>query len=674
MVAELGHYSLILALLMAILTATLPLYGAARGDGRLMSLAGPLSYGLFSFAVISFGALTYAYWVSDFSILNVALNSHTQKPWLYKITGVWGNHEGSLLFWLLILSLFGALVAWRGKSLTLRFKARVLSVQAMVSIGFLLFMLLTSNPFLRADPAPFEGNGLNPLLQDPGLAFHPPFLYLGYVGFSICFSFAIAALIEGDVSPVWARWVRPWTLLAWSFLTIGIALGSWWAYYELGWGGWWFWDPTENASFMPWLAGSALLHSVIVVEKRETLKSWTVLLAILTFSMSLLGTFLVRSGVVTSVHAFASDPERGVFILAFLALVIGGSLTLYAFRADKLTAGGHFKTISREGMLVFNNLFMVTALATVLFGTLYPMFVDAFLGEKITVGPPYFEATFIPLMVPVLIGMALAPFMPWKRADAMRLGQNIRTIILIVPISLAIYFILIGDYTPLSLMGFCLAGFLALSVFKELADRTQLLKGDFQKSWKRLKGLPRAHWGMMMGHFGVALITLAITASETYTTEKLIVIKPGDSVEVSDYVFEFAGSRPIAGPNYTAIEGGFRVTKDGQFITTLLPQERTYWSPFMQTTEAGIHSLISGDLYAVLGEPDGQSGWQARLYFKPLISWMWWGAFIMMLGGFVSMTDGRLRVALSKKSQKSTFDGGSDSAHDKSSTFVEVKS
>lgn len=650
MFAEMGHFALILALAVAIMQAVMPTIAAYVRDEKLMAFARPLAVGQFFLVAVSFFSLMALYVTSDFSVLTVAMNSHTAKPLLYKIAGVWGNHEGSLLLWAFMLTLFGAAVALFGRNLSRRFRARVLSVQAMVTIGFMLFMLLTSNPFLRLDPAPLQGQGLNPLLQDPGLAFHPPLLYLGYVGFSVAFSFAIAALIEGEVTPLWARWVRPWTLLAWSFLSGGIMLGSWWAYYELGWGGWWFWDPTENASFMPWLAGTALVHSVVVVEKREALKSWSVLLAILTFSLSLLGTFLVRSGVVTSVHAFASDPERGMFILLFLGIVIGSSLLLYAIKGTELEAQGQFKPISREGMLVFNNLFLITGLATVFFGTLYPLFVDALYGEKLTVGGPYFEATFVPLMMPLLVAMAISPFMGWKRGDLLGVIGRLKFILGLSILGA----VLIGAYNdfdaPLALVGFGIAFWVAGSVLWELATRAKLFKADFSTSLSRLRGLPLAHWGMSAAHMGVAILVMGITASETWTSEKLAIVKTNETIIVGGYNLTFTGAEAVGGPNYTALRGRFDVTQNGKDITTLVAEQRTYTAPPMTTTEAGIYTMVSGDLYAVIGDPDGTGGWQVRLYFKPMVSWMWFGTLMMMLGGFTAMADKRRRVAIVKRS------------------------
>ena len=650
MSAEIGHFALILGLVFALLGGLLPLVGAARGDARLVHMAPPLAIGQFLFVLTAFLCLMISYVNSDFSLMNVALNSHSMKPLLYKISGVWGNHEGSLLLWALILTLFASAVALFGNNLPSTFKARVLSVQSLITVGFLLFMLLTSNPFERVSPTPFEGNGLNPLLQDPGLAFHPPFLYLGYVGFSIAFSFAIAALIEGDVSPAWARWVRPWTLAAWCFLTGGIALGSWWAYYELGWGGWWFWDPVENASFMPWLAGTALLHSAIVVEKRGALKSWTILLAILTFSMSLLGTFIVRSGVITSVHAFASDPARGIYILLFLGITIGGSFILYAIRASKLEAGGLFKPISREGGLIFNNLFLITALATVLFGTLYPLFIDAIMGEKLTVGAPYFEATFVPLMFPLILVLVLGPMMAWKRANLKTIFGKLKYIALFA-IATSFIAAFMGDASLMAAVAIGLGAWLALGVIFEFLNRVGLGKTSLKNTLARLKGLPKSQWGMSFAHFGLAVLIFGVAFSEAYTIERLVILKQEDTTTIGDYEFVFKGVRPLGGENYTAVQARFDIFKNGDPLTSLFPEERTYSNPPMQTTEAAIYSMISGDLYVVIGEESVGGGWSVRAYVKPLITWIWFGAMLMMIGGFISLTDRRLRVGMPTRSK-----------------------
>ena len=648
MIPEIGHFALILALCFALLAASLPLIGAARGDARLIGLAPSLALGQFLFVYLAFACLTYAYVTSDFSVANVAANSHSLKPMLYKVTGVWGNHEGSLVLWVMTLTLFGTLVALFGRSLPPAFLARTLSVQAMIAIGFLLFLLLTSNPFERLVPAPLEGNGLNPLLQDPGLAFHPPLLYLGYVGLSVAFSFAIAALIEGRVGPRWARWVRPWVLVAWMFLGAGIALGSWWAYYELGWGGWWFWDPVENASFMPWLCATALLHSAIVVEKRDALKRWTILLAILCFSLSLLGTFLVRSGILTSVHAFAVDAERGIFILFFLAIVIGGSFALYAWRAGSLEPGGMFATISREGALVLNNLLLSMATAIVLIGTLYPLLLDALTGAKVSVGPPFFELSFIPLSILLLLALGIGPFLAWKRGNLSRAIKLMRPAIFIAVVGAGGAWLIWGTGPVMAFIGFAVAAWLIGTILVDMAQKMTPKRASLTTVFQKARGLPRSVWGMWAAHFGMAVLVLGITASETWTEEKLVILTPGETAEVGAFQFEFKAVDPIAGPNYTAIRGQFSVSRHGRHIADLWPEQRTYSTPLMETTEAAIYPLFMGDLYAVIGDPDDKGGWSARLYYKPLISFIWVGVLFMVLGGALSLSDRRLRVGAPK--------------------------
>ncbi|TNE64664.1 MAG: heme lyase CcmF/NrfE family subunit [Alphaproteobacteria bacterium] len=643
MLAEVGHFALVLALVLALVGATVPHVGIHKGHTRLMAMADRVAVGMFLMVAIAFAALTHAFVTSDFSVLVVAANSHTAKPMLYKISGVWGNHEGSLMLWVLILSLFAAAVSMAGRKLPLRFRARVLSVQCLLAVGFLLFILLTSNPFLRLDPAPIEGNGLNPLLQDPGLAFHPPMLYLGYVGLSVSFSFAVAALIEGEVSPLWARWVRPWTLMAWIFLTGGLALGSWWAYYELGWGGWWFWDPVENAAFMPWLAAAALLHSAIVVEKRDALKSWTILLAIVAFSFSLLGTFLVRSGVLTSVHAFAVDPARGVFILGFLAFVIGGSMTLYAWRAPKLVPGGLFGMVSRESALILNNILLSCFAAVVLVGTLYPLVMEAFGAGQISVGAPFFEYGATVLMSPLIVALGMGPLLAWKRG---RIGRAAQVVLpaLIVALVAGLYVVWqSAGGLVMTAFGLGLALWLIASVLLEIAERTQLFKNP-ERFWSRLKAIPRASWGMSMAHAGLAVILLGITISEAWSREELQLVAPGDRVAVGGYDFLFEGVAPVAGPNFTAVRGFFTVSKGGREVARLMPEDRVYADPVMNTTEASIHPLPGGDLYAVIGEAAGKGRWSVRLYFKPFISGLWAGSLMMMIGGLLSLSDRRRRV------------------------------
>ena len=649
MIAETGHYALVLALVIAAVQSTLPLIGAQTGRAQWTALARPAARGQALFVVIAFFSLMYGYIVSDFSIENVATNSHTLKPMLYKVSGVWGNHEGSLLLWILILALFGLAVAEFGANLPPGLRARVLAVQGMIGCGFIAFILFTSNPFLRLNPAPLEGRGLNPVLQDPGLSFHPPFLYIGYVGFSMAFSFAIAALIEGRVDPAWARWVRPWTLAAWCSLTIGIAMGSWWAYYELGWGGWWFWDPVENASFLPWLVGTALLHSSIVVEKRDALKSWTVLLAILAFAMSLVGAFLVRSGILTSVHAFATDPERGVFILMLLILVIGGSLVLYAVRAPALQGGGLFAPVSREGALVLNNLLLSAGAAVVLLGTLYPLILDALGGGKVSVGAPFFNATFVPLMVPVLIACTAGAMMPWKRGDLGGVVQRLRFVLAAALLVGAVTWYIVAGNQVLAAFGIVLAVWLIAGAAVELAGRIGLFRVPFRTTLARARGLPRASWGMTIAHASLGITVAGITAASAWQVENIRLMKPGETTDVAGYEFTFVDVKPITGPNYAGSEGAFTVSRGGKIIAHLKPQKRNYPAEGSSTTEAAIRTTIGGDLYAVLGEEGEGGAWTVRLYFNPLVAWIWLGAVFMTFGGVVSLTDRRHRVGAPRR-------------------------
>jgi len=643
MIAELGQFVLVLALVTALFQSTIPLIGAHQNNTAMMRFAGNAAFVQFAALTIAFICLTIGYVTSDFSILNVVNNSHSLKPMLYKVSGVWGNHEGSLLLWVWILALFGFAVAAFGRNLPGSLKARVLGIQGLIGVGFLMFVLFTSNPFERIDPAPLDGNGLNPLLQDPGLAFHPPFLYLGYVGLSVTFSFAVAALLEGRVDPAWARWVRPWTLAAWAFLTVGLALGSWWAYYELGWGGWWFWDPVENAAFMPWLAATALLHSAIVVEKRDALKNWTILLAIIAFSLSLLGTFLVRSGVLNSVHAFASDPARGVFILMFLIFVIGGSLLLYGIRAPAMKGGGLFAPISREGALVFNNLLLSTATATVLLGTLYPIFLDAFTGAKVSVGPPFFNSTFLPLAIPLVIAMAIGAFLPWKRGDLRGVLSRLKFALIAVLAIIGVTWWIVDDGPIMSFVGMGLFAWLFTGAFLEWAGRIKLFQAP-TGAFKRMINLPRSAHGMTLAHMGVALVILGITASESWQSERLGIMTPGETVTVGGYEFLFKGAEAVAGPNYEALRGSFIASKNGGKGIEMWPEQRVYTDPPMETTEAAIRPMLTADLYVVIGDADGAGGFATRIYHKPFISWIWLGSFVMFLGGGLSLSDRRLRV------------------------------
>ena len=649
MTAEIGQFCIIVSLIIAIAQSVIPLIGASRNDISLMSVGNATALIQFILLACSFCLLIQLYVTSDFSVLNVWQNSHSQKPLLYKISGTWGNHEGSLLLWVLILSLFGAAVAFFGKNLPHSLKARVLAIQSMVSVGFLFLLVFLSNPFARISPTPIDGNGLNPLLQDPGLAFHPPFLYLGYVGFSIAFSFAIAALLEGKVDAAWARWIRPWTLAAWTFLTTGIALGSWWAYYELGWGGWWFWDPVENASFMPWLLGTALLHSAIVVEKRDNLKSWTILLAILTFSFSLLGTFIVRSGILNSVHAFATDPGRGIFILGFLIITIGGALALYAYRAPSLSQGNLFAPISRESSLIVNNLFLIAATATVFLGTIYPLLLDAINGQKVSVGPPFFEATFVPLMVPLIIVMAVGPMLPWKRADLRGIVSRLKIIFYLTLIAGAVSISLIWKGPILAVLGIMLSVWLILGSVADIIERTKLAKGKIADSFNRILNLPRSVWGGSIAHTGLGVMILGITISTAFESEKLQVMKTGDQINVAGYLFTFEGTRKSKGPNYEALKGKFSVTKNNNLVQIMEPENRFFTNPVMTTTEAAIFPKNLGDLYAVLGEGDSEKGFSTRLYYKPMINCLWIGCLMMVLGGIISLSDRKHRVGAPKK-------------------------
>jgi cytochrome c-type biogenesis protein CcmF len=644
MIIELGHYALVLALVLAVAQAVLPLIGAQRGIRAWMALAKPAAIGQFLFLLLSFLALVHAFVVSDFSVAVVYMHSHSATPVIYKVAAAWGQHEGSLLLWVVILAFFGALVAIFGDNLPPRLKARTLAVQAMIGIAFILFTLLTSNPFERLNPAPFEGEELNPLLQDPGLAFHPPMLYIGYVGFSMAFSFAVAALIEGKIDAAWARWVRPWTLLSWTCLTGGIALGARWAYYELGWGGWWFWDPVENASFMPWLMGTALLHSAIVVEKRDALKAWTLLLAILTFGFSLLGTFLVRSGVITSVHAFAQDPARGIFILGILGLALGGALTLFAWRAPMLKPGGMFAPVSREAALMLNNLLIGTLTFTVLLGTLLPLVFDVFDSGDVSVGPPYYKWTFIPISLPLLILAAIGPLLGWKRGDLRGAMHRLWGAGALAVCGLVLGFWV--DFGKEILAGFGIGVGLWLlgGTFVEWAERIRLFRTDLAESWRRLRHLPRAAYGMSLAHAGLAVAIIGITASAAWKSEEVRQMRPGDSITIGAFSYRLEKVDGIRGENYIAEQAHFAVLKDGEIYTNLYPERRQYMVQPMPTTEAAIESHLFGDLYAVIGESDGKGAWTVRIYEEPLVPWIWTGSILMVLGGIVSMSDRRYRV------------------------------
>lgn len=641
---EVGHYSLILALTLALIQSVVPIVGARRNDAALMAVGTSTSLAQFAFALVAFGVLTVAYVASDFSVANVVENSHSLKPLLYKITGVWGNHEGSMLLWVLILALFGALVALFGANLPATLRANVLGVQAWIATAFYLFILGTSNPFLRIAPPPPEGQDLNPVLQDIGLAVHPPLLYLGYVGFSISFSFAVAALIEGRIDAAWARWVRPWTLVAWMFLTLGIAMGSYWAYYELGWGGWWFWDPVENASLMPWIAGTALLHSAVVMEKRSALKIWTLLLAILTFSLSLLGTFLVRSGVLTSVHSFATDPLRGVFILAILAVFIGGSLALYAWRAPALKQGGLFAPVSREGALVLNNLFLTTACATVFVGTLYPLALEALTGDKISVGAPFFNLTFGPLFVMLLVAVPFGPLLAWKRGDVLGAMQRLMAAGLAGLLGIAAAFAWTWGGPVLAPFGIGLAVFVIVGAFTDLAERSGFPRVGAGVAVRRLAGLPRSALGTAVAHAGLGVTLLGIVAETTWSSEQIVALKAGERVAIAGYELKLDGVVDRQGPNYREQVARFSVRRGGDEIGELAPSRRSFAARQTSTTEAALMTRGVSQLYASLGDsaPDGAIA--VRIYHKPLVLLIWLGAVVMVCGGLLSLSDRRLRV------------------------------
>jgi len=644
MIAEFGHYALVLALALALVQASVPMIGARKDDPVLMAVAGPTAVGQFCFVAMAFAALMTCYVRSDFSVINVFENSHSAKPLVYKLSGLWGNHEGSMLLWVLILSVFGALVALFGSNLPARLKANALAVQSLIAVAFILFILVTSNPFLRIAEAPLEGRDLNPILQDPGLAIHPPLLYLGYVGLSISFSFAIAALIDGRIDAAWARWVRPWTLLAWMFLTLGIAMGSYWAYYTLGWGGWWFWDPVENASFLPWLATTALLHSALVMEKRDALKVWTILLAILAFSLSLIGTFLVRSGVLTSVHAFATDPTRGVFILAILVLFIGGSLTLFALRAPLLKQGGLFAPISREGALVLNNLFLVSACATVFIGTLYPLALEALTGEKISVGAPFFNATFAPLFVPLLIAVPFGPLLAWKRGDLLGAAQRLVGAAGIAVITVAVVFAMEGGGPILVPFAIGLAFYVMAGALTDIVERTGLLKVPLATAFARAKGLPRSAWGAAFAHFGLGITLLGVIGETQWSLERIAELKPGQTISVRRYELQFDGVTTRQGPNYRDLVAHFTVRRHGDLIGVMEPSKRSFPSRGTATSQTALMTRGVSQLYLSLGDPNADGSLAVRLYYKPLVLLIWLGAVVMVVGGALSLSDRRLRV------------------------------
>ena len=643
MIIELGHFALILALMVAIVQSTLPLWGAHRGDARLMALAVPSAMIQLVLVGASFAVLTWAFVASDFSLAVVVSNSHTAKPLLYKISGVWGNHEGSLLLWVLILAIYGAAVAVFGGNLPTKLRARVLAVQGMIGVAFLLFLLLTSNPFWRLAAPPLDGQDLNPLLQDPGLAFHPPFLYLGYVGLSMAYSFAVAALIEGRVDAAWGRWVRPWTLAAWIFLTIGIGLGSWWAYYELGWGGFWFWDPVENASFMPWLLAIALLHSAIVVEKRESLKAWTVLLAIMAFGFSLIGTFIVRSGVITSVHAFANDPERGVFILLILGLFTGGALMLYALRAGAMEAKGVFALVSRESALVANNVLLAVSAFVVFIGTIWPLIAELLLDRSLSVGQPFFNAAFTPFVVG--LGLLLPPgaMLAWKRGS---MARSFRALVpaLILSLSLgALAFAMQTGQTALGPIGLALGAWVFFGAAADLWARTGREAVGARAA--RLGRLPRADWGKATAHAGLGVTIFAVSAMTAWKIEDIRVVQIGETFPLGSYEVRLDGVDEVEGPNYLSTMAQMTVLRDGALVTVLYPEKRIYPVAAMPTTEAAIDYGFLRDVYLVLGDRQQSGGWAVRSYIEPFANWLWAGCLLMAFGGVLSLTDRRFRVA-----------------------------
>jgi cytochrome c-type biogenesis protein CcmF len=640
---EIGHFALVLALLVAAVQGVAPLVGAGARSPALMDVARPAAMLQFALVALAFFVFMHAHIVSDFSLRNVYENSNTAKPMLYKITGVWGSHEGSMLLWVLMLSLFGGLVAWLGRTLPARLRARTLAIQGLLGFGTLAFILFTSDPFDRLFPVPADGRDLNPLLQDPGLAFHPPFLYFGYVGFSITYSFAIAGLIEGRLGAAWARWVRPWALTAWCGLTLGIAMGSWWAYYVLGWGGWWYWDPVENASFMPWLLGTALLHSAAVVEKRETLQRWTVLLAILTFGMSLIGTFLVRSGVLTSVHSFAVDPTRGVFILVLIALVIGGGLLLYAWRAAGLESGNAFTPVSREGALVINNLLICAGMATVFLGTFYPLFAEVWSGVKLSVGPQYFDATFVPIMVPAILAMAVAPLLAWRRGNLRGALRRLLPALIGALAAPAIVFLIDHEASPGALAGVALAVWAMLGVLSDLADRGGLGRSPPAAVLSRLRHLPRGIWGYSLAHFGVGVLIAGAVVSTAWRSERIETLHPGDTLAIAGRTLRLVGVSEVNVANYRADRAEIAVESGGHRFATLYPERRWYPVAGSRTTNTAIATNGLADLYLALGDPDGHGGWVVRAYYNPLVPWIWFGAILAALGGLVSLSDRRLR-------------------------------
>ncbi|OIR10781.1 cytochrome c-type biogenesis protein CcmF [mine drainage metagenome] len=653
MIPEIGNFALIVALFLSLIQGAMPIIGAARNNAVMMGTARTLAVGQFVIVTVAIGCLVYSFVNNDFSVLYVAQHSNSQLPIQYRVAALWGGHEGSLLLWTFILTVWTISVAAFSRHLPQEMVARVIGVMGLISTGFLLFMLLTSNPFDRLLPAAMDGNDLNPLLQDPGLVIHPPMLYMGYVGFSVAFSFALSALLGGKLDSTWARWSRPWTTVAWVFLTVGIMLGSVWAYYELGWGGWWFWDPVENASFMPWLVGTALIHSLAVTEKRGAFKSWTVLLAIAAFSLSLLGTFLVRSGVLTSVHAFATDPKRGIFILSFLVVVIGASLLLFAWRAPKIGLGGKFDLISRESMLLTNNVLLSVASASVFLGTLYPLFMDALGFGKLSVGPPYFNAVFVPLMVPLVMMMGLGPIARWKHATVPDIWQRVRWALGASMVVALLLPLVMGKWTPLIALGLLLAAWVVITSLLDLRKRVAG-SGDLLQ---RLKTPSRSYYGMLLAHLGIAVFIIGVTMVKGYETERDVRMDVGDTVDAGGYEFRFDGVIDVPGPNYVASQGRVTVSKNGKLVTELHPEKRAYNVSGMPMTEASIEPGLTRDLYVSLGEPiPGTSAWAVRVYIKPFVDWIWFGCLMMAMGGVLAISDRRYRIH-ARKSQVASVGG-----------------
>ena len=648
MVPEIGQFALIIALLLALTQATFPLLGASRGNRSWIALAAPAGQAQFIFLAIAFCCLGFSFITNDFSVLNVATNSNSQLPLHYRLAATWGSHEGSLLLWTLMLGLWTVAVSLFSKHLPEEMVARVLSVMGIVSVGFLLFLLLTSNPFTRILPAPPDGRDLNPLLQDPAMIAHPPMLYMGYVGFSVAFSFAISALIGGRLDATWARWSRPWTTIAWMFLTCGIALGSFWAYYELGWGGWWFWDPVENASFMPWLVGTALIHSLAVTEKRGSFKSWTVLLAIAAFSLSLLGTFLVRSGVLTSVHAFATDPKRGIFILAFLVLVIGGSLLLYAWRAKHVGLGGKFDLLSRESFLLSNNVLLTVAAGSVLLGTLYPLIVDALGLGKLSVGPPYFNMVFVPLMAPAMFLMGIGPIARWKKASLPDLAMRLRWALVVSMLSAAALPFAFGQWKPLVSLGLLLAVWIVATIVVNLWERTRITTGQLN-TLQKLRMQTRSYYGMQVAHLGVAVFIVGVTLVTGYQSEQDVRMDVGDTVNAGGYEFKFNGVSNVPGPNYQGARAEIIVSRNGTEAQRMYPEKRNYTASGSVMTETAIDTGLTRDLYVSLGEPVNGGAWSVRVYYKPFVDWIWGGALLMAFGGGLALSDRRYALAARKQ-------------------------